>query len=146
LAAAAADFLLSFAYCLDGRRLKVLFVVIKCVKLIIFIIILLLVVIMARKARVAIGFIFGLIAIAGGIWQAGIIIRGMDDDVQRLVAICINDIKETGFANPSCIKNLRKDRDQACMLSLGTAAICHDTRVDQYYKLAEERQSSLLKV
>jgi hypothetical protein len=142
---AAADSLLSFASCLDGRRLKVLFVVVKCLKLIIFII-LLLVVIMARKARVAIGFIFGVIAIAGGIWQADIIIRGMDDDVQRLVAICINDIKETGFANSSCIKNLRKDRDQTCMLSLGTAAICHDPRVDQYYKLAEERQSSLLKV
>ena len=102
--------------------------------------------IMARKARVAIGFIVGIIAIVTGIWQAGIIIRGMDDDVQRLVAICINDIKETGFASPSCIKNLRKDRDQTCMLSLGTAAICHDPRVDQYYKLAEERQSSLLKV
>jgi hypothetical protein len=130
---------------LNRRRLKVLFVVVKCVKLIIFII-LLLVVIMTRKARVAIGFIFGIIAIAGGIWQASIIIRGMDDDVQRLVAICINDIKETGFASPSCVKNLRKDRDQTCMLSLGTAAICHDPRVDQYYKLAEERQSSLLKV
>ena len=142
LAAADTDLLLSFASCLDGRKLKVMFVVVKCVKLII----LLLVVIMARKARVAIGFIFGFIAIAGGIWQAGIIIRGMDDDVQRLVAICINDIKETGFANPSCIKNLRKDRDQACMLSFGTAAICHDLRVDQYYKLAEEGQSSLLKV
>ena len=105
------------------------------------------VVIMARKARAAIGFIIGIIAIAGGIWQAGIIVQGMNDDVQRLVAICINDIKETGFANPSCIKNLRKDRDQTCMLSLGTAAICHDPRVDQYYKLVEEKQSSsLLKV
>jgi hypothetical protein len=108
---------------------------------------------MARKARVAIGFIVGIIAIVTGIWQAGIIIRGMDDDVQRLVAICINDIKETGFASPSCIKNLRKDRDQACMLSLGTAAICHDPRVDQYYKLVKEQEeqkqspsSSLIKV
>jgi hypothetical protein len=105
------------------------------------------VIIMARKARVAIGFIFGIIAIAGGIWQAGIIVQGMNDDVQRLVAICINDIKETGLSSPSCIKNLRKDRDQTCMLSLGTAAICHDPRVDQYYKLVEEKQSSsLLKV
>ena len=41
LAVAAADSLLSFASCLDGRRLKVLFVVVKCVKLIIFIILLL---------------------------------------------------------------------------------------------------------
>ena len=102
---------------------------------------------MARKARAAIGFIIGIIAIAGGIWQAGIIVQGMNDAVQRLVAVCINDIKEKGLSSPSCIKNLRKDRDQTCMLSLGTAAICHDSRIDQYYKLVEEKQSSpLLKV